>query len=125
MAVEQDGIDVTFPASGDLSSDQFKPMLVADDGQVSLGAGNGTPFVGILQNKPAAENRSAVVRITGISKFHGGVALNERDLVTSDATGLGTATTTDAHFIVGQVVVASGGSAQIASVLVFQGQRAS
>ena len=99
-------------------------MVVEDDGQVNVGAGAGSSFVGVLQNKPALANRAAVVRIAGITKLHGGAALNERALITSDAAGLGTATVADTEFVVGQVVTASGGSAQIAEMLVSTGQLA-
>lgn len=121
MAVEQDGIDVTFPAAGDLSSHQFKLMVVEDDGQVNIGVGNGSTFIGVLQNKPAAANRAAVVRISGISKVTPQDAINERDRLTSNANGFADATTTAAHHVAGIAVTASAGSAQICEMVVVPG----
>ena len=40
MAVEQDGIDVSFRAAADLSAGQFRLVVVEDDGQVNFGAGD-------------------------------------------------------------------------------------
>lgn len=117
MAVEQDGIDVSFPANGDLSAGQFRLVVVEDDGQVGFGAGSGSIGLGILQNKPAAANRAAVVRVAGISKVVGSAALNERDLITSNADGFAASTATDGAAVWGQMVTAIGGSAQVGETL--------
>ena len=117
MAVEQDGIDVSFPAAGDLSAGQFRLVVVEDDGQVNFGAGSGSIGLGVLQNKPAAANRAAVVRVAGITKVVGQDALNERDLITSNANGFADATTTAGAAVWGQMVTATGGSAQVGEAL--------
>lgn len=117
MAVEQDGIDVSFPAAGTLTTGQYKLVVLEDDGQVALAAGSGTIGLGILQNKPSAENQPAVIRVAGISKIVGQDGLNERDLITSNANGFADATTTDGAAVWGQIVEATGGSAQVGGIL--------
>ena len=121
MAVQQDGIDVSFPAAGDLSADQFKLMVIEDDGQVNRGVGDGSAFIGILQNKPAAANRGATVRISGISKCTPTDAINERDRLTATANGFANATTTATHHVAALAVTASAGSAQLCEVVVVPG----
>jgi hypothetical protein len=60
-------IDVSVPASGDLSSDQFKAITLDGSGEAVL-AGANAKVLGILQNIPAAQGEVARVRVQGISK---------------------------------------------------------
>lgn len=89
-AVNQDGPEVTLPASGDLSAEQFTIMTIDTNGRVKQADDAddpAEPMLGILENKPAAQDREAVVRISGIAKVVFGATLNEGTWVTCDATG--------------------------------------
>lgn len=78
----------TLEAGGDLSSDQFKFVLIASDGQVDL-AGNGTDATGVLLNKPDEAGKAATVAISGRVKVLCGTnGLDEGNKVGVDANGL-------------------------------------
>lgn len=71
MATSTDLCCVSFPAARDLSSYQFHFVSVATDGQVDYVQSAGALADGVLQNDPAAENRSATVALLncgGIAK---------------------------------------------------------
>lgn len=88
---QQQGVsanDVTFKASGDLSSNQFYFMSLDADGKVEACGENGVS-IGILQNKPDAEDKAARVRIGGTSKLKMNEAVDEGEAITSTSTGLG------------------------------------
>lgn len=79
----------TYPgevAAGDLSSDQYKFMVLGVSG-ASLNNVNGGYVDGILQNAPAAANRAASVAYDGVSKVVAGAAIASGVTVMSDATG--------------------------------------
>ena len=128
MAYSGDGIDITLPAAADLSTYQYKFMTVDANGRGTVTSAATTPIVGILQNKPSATDSPARIRIAGISKLVGGAALNEGERLTStviDATsgsanGMGTvAAATSIGVYIGAIcLAATGGSADIADVLV-------
>lgn len=78
----------TLEAGGDLSSHQFKFVLIAADGQVDL-AGNGKDATGVLLNKPDLAGKAATVAVTGRVKIEVGAGdLDEGDKVGVDANGL-------------------------------------
>lgn len=117
MAVEQDGIDISMNASGDLSLNQHRLLIVDANGRAALGAGSTVVGIGVLQNKPAAIDRGATVRVAGVTKCIGDAALNEQDLITSNAQGFGASTTTSGAAVWGQVLTATAGSAEVFSLL--------
>ncbi len=123
MAVEQQGIDVTFPAAGDLSSYQYRLVLIDDNGRATLAVGSGTIGIGVLQNKPAAQDRAAVVRIGGMTKVACNAAVNERDQITSQAQGFGAATTTTGAAVYGIMTVATSGSAEVGEMILTPGKK--
>ena len=94
--------DLTFKADADLSSAQFYFMCLDADGKASACGANGVS-VGILQNKPDAEDKAALVRVSGTSKLWMSATNNEGALITpADAgskEGEGEATTTCLDFI--------------------------
>lgn len=73
MANEQQGIDITVPASADLSANQYLAHEVNSSGQLALNSAI-TDAVGILQNKPSAAGRGGTLRIAGVSKFTAGTS---------------------------------------------------
>lgn len=87
MAYDIQGFDIgTLEASADLSTHRYKLVAVNGSGQVAL-AGAGDMAIGVLQNKPSAQGRSATVRVSGVSKVVAGAAVSAGAQVTSDANG--------------------------------------
>ena len=115
-------INVTsFPADGDESAEQYTFYAIDADGRVDQAtANNGTDrVIGILQNKPAAEDRGAAIAMVGsISKLVAGASFNEGDTLRPDATGRGIVTTTDAHYYGAIALTASGGANEVIEALI-------
>jgi hypothetical protein len=128
MAKQRDGIDTTFIASADLSTKQYYIMehdSTADELTTADGATDKP--AGILQNKPAADGREALIRIAGHSKVIAGEdSLAAGDLVGTSAQGSAVAITpgTDTTaYILGQITVGCD-SGEIAEMVIWQGGRA-
>jgi len=96
-------MDITFKASEDLSNYQYHFMKLDADGKVAHCTANTDKVIGILQNKPDAEDKAALVRISGTSKLVMSGTNNEGDYITpSDQAGdygEGLVSTTDKDFI--------------------------
>ena len=120
MATQQDGIDVSFKASADLSSYQYCFVRVSAAKTVSLATAPTHALVGILQNKPAGTSRAAQVRVAGISKMvaHASVAVGA--YLAAGTTGRGSTTTTDTHEVGAIVVDPVDAAGEICSVKVCQ-----
>jgi hypothetical protein len=96
MRIHRPGQDITFDAAADLSTHQFKFVVGAaqsgtsQQARVNVSGANGR-MLGVLQNKPAAANLAAVVRIGGTSKLvvDGTTPIAVGDVLTSDASGRG------------------------------------
>ncbi|MEE9158100.1 MAG: hypothetical protein V3U60_06915 [Gammaproteobacteria bacterium] len=90
MANNIDGPEITLKASGDLSAAQFLIVTLDTNGRVKLADDADDPveaLIGILQNKPDALDKGAVVRIGGVAKVEGGATINEGVWVTCDSAG--------------------------------------
>lgn len=74
MATENRILDLTYPAAEDLSSDQYKFVVLNSSGLVRRPDSASEVALGVLQNCPGA-GEAAVVRVLGISKFQGNAAL--------------------------------------------------
>lgn len=74
MAYTESQINISVPASTDLSSYQYCGVYINSSGQLAL-AVEGTAALGILQDKPAAQGRPALVCIGGKSKVKAGATL--------------------------------------------------
>jgi hypothetical protein len=114
-------IDFSLPAAADFSSHQYKIMTIDANGRGTICTGNTVRAIGILQNKPAAADAPARIRILGPSKYKAGAAANEGDGIAANGEGFGTACTTDKTYIVGYVLAAPGGSADVQSIMVQPG----
>jgi hypothetical protein len=88
MATESVQTLITRPAAADLSSYQYRAVKIDSSGNVAL-AGEGDIAVGILQNKPAAAGRGAVVCVGGVSKMRGGASVSPGARFSTLANGLG------------------------------------
>lgn len=119
MAVEQSVVTIDLPASGDLSSHQYKFMICNSSGQAAL-AGNGGVFVGILQNKPSAAGQAASIAIVGRSKVVQSASLTVGNKMAPDASGLAEAFSAGDSGTV--ILLENGGAANaIGSCLLFAG----
>lgn len=120
MATEVQGIDITLPAAGDESAEQHTFYLVDANGRADQCTTNdGTDVcIGVLQNKPAAQDRGARLRTCGITKLVAGAAVNEGDTLRPDATGRGIATTTDGHIYGAIALTPAAGADEVIEALV-------
>lgn len=82
------GDDLTFPASGDLSANQFKFVTLNSSGQSQLCGANASA-IGVQQDAPSAAGRASEVRTGGVTKLllGGTVAINDK--LASDSSGKG------------------------------------
>ena len=121
MAVQNEFFGISLPAGEDLSSHQFRFITVDADGK-AIHADGSHVKIGILQNKPGAEDRAATVAVAGMSKLEASGGVNEGAYLTSDGDGKGAATTTD-DAAVGAIALTAGVDGDIISVLLTPGQR--
>ncbi len=118
MPFDGGGTDITLPASADLSTYQYCFVTLDTAGRAAPGT-TGAMILGVLQNKPAAADRAARVRTSGISLFKYGGTVQHGDLVASGVQGRGTTTAATAGINVGGYALANvGGSGNIHSLLV-------
>ncbi len=87
MAYEIAGFMLPYEAGSDLSSDQYKLVVVATDGQIDVDTSNSVGDstdrpIGVLQNKPTAQGEEASVMLKGVSKAIAGVTIAIGELVT-------------------------------------------
>lgn len=122
MATQERPICISFAAGADLSSNQFRIMGIAADGQIDAetdGGADNPGIVGILQNKPTAAGQGAEVAVGGISKFEAGAAVDEGEWVVPVAGGRGSALAAGgSSYVVGLCVGGASGSGAIGEVLV-------
>lgn len=81
-------LDLTYAAAADLSSYQYHFVYISADNTVNV-AGANAKTLGILQNKPDAAGKAAVVRIIGTSKLVAGEAMASGKYVTCKSDGHG------------------------------------
>lgn len=72
MAYDIPILDVTFPASGDLSGSQYRMASLTTAGQVQVMTSFLDVPVGVIQDKSTAAGLSCKVRVEGISKVIAG-----------------------------------------------------
>lgn len=90
MTYEIPGQIITLPAGQDLSSDQFKLVALASDGQVDVVATTSTlAVVGVLQNKPSAAGYAAEIMVSGVTKCIAGETIDEGEYVCPSAVTAG------------------------------------
>lgn len=96
MAYEIHVHSLTLLAAADLSSYQYRAVKVDSNGKAAL-SGDGENAIGILQDKPDAQDKAAEVMVLGASKAEYGGSVTAGDNLASDANGkLVTATASDA-----------------------------
>lgn len=119
MAYETPGFSITLEAGADLSTQQYRFVKLDGNGRViAIAAATDKP-IGILQDKPAALGRAAEVMTMGVSKLSmdAAVALPAAIGPSADGQGAAKVAGTDiTHYIVGQLLKASGAAGEISTV---------
>ena len=113
--------DYTLKAAGDLSNKQYYFMKLSDDDKVTTVTAVTDVPIGVLQNKPAAANRSAVVRVIGQTYVSSDAGLTAGNLIGTQSDGQADAKTpgTDTtEFVVGQVIVGTGTAGDLAVAVI-------
>lgn len=123
MAYEIPGFTITVEAGSDLSSDQFKLVTLASDGQIDVTTNTSTTAVlGVLQNKPSAAGRAAEVMVYGITKVIAGETIDEGEFVCPSSVTAGRVDDADTATdrIVG-IALSPGDAGELISVLLLPG----
>ena len=121
MAVENVGLDITLSAAGTLASKMYYFMKLSADNTVTVCTGATDTPIGILQNKPDAAGKAAVVRVVGYSKVSSDAGLTYGNLIGTSADGQADAKTsgTDTtEYICGQVVKGTSNAGELAEVFI-------
>jgi len=121
MAIEYGGLDISFVAAEDLSSQQYRFVHQATDTTVDLMDGATEYPIGILQNAPES-GEVAVVRVEGTSKLvmNDAVAVGTKlkaEYVGATDNGKGDAADTDYDLVRGICIKASGAEDDVGAVL--------
>jgi hypothetical protein len=98
MAHEANLVNITLPASGDLSTKQYYIVAVNSSGQAAV-CGDGAMAAGVLQNKPSAAGRSSTVAVSGITKVIAAGIIAPGAKIASDNAGKATTATTGEYVI--------------------------
>jgi hypothetical protein len=114
MATENALKCITLEAGGNHSSNQYKFVSLADDGQFDL-TGDGLQADGVLQDKPAAAGRAGQVAIAGQTKILLGATVARGADIASTAVGL--AITAVQNDVILGTCVEGGDSGEIGSMI--------
>lgn len=127
MAYEIAGFLLPYEAGADLSSDQYKLVTVATDGQIdvttsqSVGSSVDIP-VGVLQNKPGAQGEEASIMVKGVTKAIAGETIAIGELVTASTVTDGRMDDADgATDVILGMCLEGGAAGEIITVLLFGG----
>lgn len=116
-------IDLSFEASGDLSSNQFYAVKssAADVVALCVGASGGTGrAVGILQNDPTS-GVAGTVRVLGLSKWVCGEAVAYNDALISSTGGTALVANTTGEYVIGFARSATTAAGQILEAFINPG----
>jgi hypothetical protein len=113
-------VKITLPAAADLSTKQYHFVKINTSGQAALCAAATDKPIGVLQNTPAS-GEEAVITVVGGTKVVASASLDEG--VASGTTSAGkagakTVGTDTTNYIVGQIILAAGADAEIATALI-------
>ncbi len=109
---------ITRRAGTDLSALQYTIVFVAADGDIESAVDETTVALGILMNKPAA-NEAAEVAINGsVVKCIASAAINEGDWVVAAAAGEGAASAVNLDEVVGFALTAAAAANDLFEVVV-------
>jgi hypothetical protein len=111
--------DVTFEAAGDLSTKQFYFVKLSAANTVTVCNGATDVPCGVLQNKPSAAGRPAVVRMFGISKVSADAGISVGALIGTSGDGQADTkiVSTDAtEYVVGVALTACSNAGEIIEI---------
>src|SRR6266702_2725463 len=108
-------LDITFEASGDLSTKQYHFVTLDSNGQIAVST-RGALSVGVLQDKPAAINRAAQVRCLLVSKILLGGTVTKGQALVADANGAAVNASSSDNAFMG-FAMEGGSSGQIIAML--------
>ena len=106
MALSRRINSISRPASGDLSTNQFRIVQLDANGRVVVAVDGAT----------AVDQAAEVAANGSIVKLEAGAAVNENDAIIAVAGGRGSATTTDDDNIVGYAITPAAASADLFEV---------
>jgi len=109
-------VDLTVSAAADLSAKQYHIVKLTADNTINLCDGVDDVPLGVLQNKPGAAGRAAVVRIAGISKLEAGASLSAGAIVAT-STGAKAQAAVSTQHVLGQLIDGAG-SGEIATAAI-------
>ena len=112
----------TLLAGEDLTGEQFHIVYIDAANGVKHATGSTVRGIGVLRNSPDSGEPCDIAR-HGIAKVKASAAITAGALLTSDADGKAAATTTAAHYLVGQAIEAASAENQIIPVLLFPGYK--
>ncbi len=118
MAQEREAVYVSYEASTDLSTYQFRLMKLDANGRLALATATDDDLIGVLANKPDALGVAAKLCIGGVHRVKASAAFNEGDRISTDGNGFAAALTTDTKTYVGTAMTAPGASLDIFEMLV-------
>ncbi|MFQ5473499.1 MAG: capsid cement protein [Dehalococcoidia bacterium] len=111
-----DSLGTTVPAGSDLSSSQYRGMLINASGQLAAPSAGGR-ISGILQNDPAAAGRAGELLVSGRARCEAGGAVTAGDYLAVDALGRLTTRATN-QVIVGQALESASGAGSYFDALI-------
>ena len=92
----------TRPAAANYATNQYCLMVLDSDGKALLATTTTASFIGVLMNKPSAEDQAAEIAGVGsIVKVLSGDTIAEGDKITAEAGGKALATTTSPNHYAG------------------------
>jgi len=95
VGISEVGI-MTVAASGDISANQFQPVVINTNGQLAVSAATTDHVIGVLQNKPAAAGEAGEIAYAGqVTKCKAGGTWAIGDLLGPDGSGAAIAVTAD------------------------------
>jgi len=133
MPGERFNVEITVPASADLSAFQYRCVNLTDSGSAgtfaqAIQASASTAIIGVLTNKPTAAGQGARVCIFGVTKMEAAGAIGIGALVTQHGAGRGTsavannANNTVVGYYLGRALTRAAASGDIFEIFVNPGK---
>lgn len=107
---------ITMEAGIDLSTHQYKFVVLASDGQIDPVASNGGDADGVLYDKPSAAGQAAQVAVQGRVKVLAASAITRGGKVSSNGSGLAQAAAST-HHVLGRAMTSVANANEIVEVL--------
>lgn len=129
MSGETKVVEITVPASADLSGFQYRAVFLNASGSagtyisaMATAIGGGTIPLGVLTNKPTAAGQGARVAVGGVAKMLAGAVIAAGELVTVPGQGgQGSSIAVNAagtYYVLGQAKTRAAASGDIFEVIV-------